>query len=119
MRVVVLGASDRPDRYSNKAVRMLRQHGHEVVPVHPRLTEVEGLPVVPSLDQVAGPVDTVTVYVGPDHSAPLTAAFLALAPRRVVFNPGSENPALAAELRGAGIAVEEACTLVLLATGAF
>ena len=118
-RVVILGASDKPDRYAHKAQLLLQQHGHEVVPVHPRLTHIEGVPVVADLAAVAGPVDTVTMYVGPAISSGLTDKLIALKPRRVLFNPGSENPALAAALGQAGIQVEEACTLVLLHTGQF
>ncbi len=118
-RVVVLGASDNPERYSNRAVRKLVEQGYEVVPVHPRLRVVEGLPVVASLGRVDGEVDTVTVYVNASVSGGLVDAMAALKPRRVVFNPGAEAPELAERLRGEGIEVEDACTLVLLGTGQF
>jgi|JI6StandDraft_1071083.scaffolds.fasta_scaffold01139_6 predicted CoA-binding protein len=118
-RVVILGASDKPDRYSNMAQLLLREHGHEVVPVHPKLTSIEGVPVVADLSQISGPVDTVTMYVGAAISSGLADKLIALKPRRVIFNPGSENPALAAKLEAADIAVEEACTLVLLRTGQY
>lgn len=117
--VVVLGASDRPERYANKAILQLRDHGHQVIPVHPRLEDVAGLPVVATLDAVEAPVDTVTLYVNAKISGPLTDALIALKPRRVLFNPGTESPELAAKLQRAGITTEEACTLVLLATGQF
>jgi uncharacterized protein len=118
-RVVVLGASDKPDRYSHRALLMLQKHGHHVIPVHPRLTQIEGLPVVSDLGSVTGHVDTVTVYVGPAVSSELARSFLQLRPRRVIFNPGAENPTLAAQLREAGISTEDACTLVLLSTGGY
>lgn len=118
-RVVVLGASNNPERYSNKAVRMLREHGHAVVPVHPVATEIEGLPVVPRLDQVTGKVDTLTLYVSPDTLTPMQADIISLNPGRVIFNPGTENPQLMQELRQHGLKVVEACTLVLLRTGQF
>ena len=118
-RVVILGASDKPDRYSHKAQLLLREHGHEVVPVHPKLASIEGVPVVADLSQVSGAVDTVTMYVGAAISSGLADKLIALKPRRVIFNPGSENPALVAKLEAADIAVEEACTLVLLRTGQF
>ncbi|MFN3587636.1 MAG: CoA-binding protein [Moraxellaceae bacterium] len=117
--VAVLGASPNPERYSNKAVRLLREHGHTVLPVNPAQAEIEGLPVVPSVEALPRGIDTVTVYVGPRHSGALLPGLLALAPRRVIFNPGAENPALQQALADAGIAVEEACTLVLLRTGQF
>lgn len=118
-RVVIVGASDKPDRYAHMALTLLRRHGHEVVPVHPRLTEIEGVPVVSDLSDITGAVDTVTMYVGPAISSGLVDKLIALRPQRVIFNPGSENPELADSLESAGIAVEEACTLVLLNTGQF
>lgn len=118
-RVLILGASDNPERYSHRAQLQLRRHGHEVVPVHPKLTEIEGVPVVRDLASVSGPVDTVTVYVGPQISSGLGDALTQLNPRRVIFNPGAENAELSAKLTAAGITCENACTLVLLSTGAF
>ena len=118
-RVAIIGASDNPGRYSHRALLMLRQHGHEAIPLNPKLDPIEGLPVVPDIPSIQGAGDTVTMYVGPQNSAGLADKLVALKPRRVIFNPGSENLELAARLREAGIACEEACTLVLLSTGAF
>lgn len=118
-RVIIVGASDNPERYSHRALLLLRKHGHEVVPVHPRLTEIEGIAVVADLSAITGPVDTVTMYVGAAISSGLAEKLTALRPRRVIFNPGAENAGLAADLEKAGIAWEEACTLVLLKTKQF
>ncbi len=118
-RVVVLGASHKPERYSNQAIRLLRDHGHEVIPVHPKLQQAEGIAVVSSLDAINGAVDTLTMYIGAERSDQIADAILALKPGRVIFNPGSENPALEQRLHDAGIAFELACTLVLLRTGQF
>jgi predicted CoA-binding protein len=118
-RVAILGASDKPDRYSNKAQRLLRQHGHTVVPVHPALKQIEGIDVAPSLDAIEGPVDTLTLYVGPAISSSVAEKVVALKPGRVIFNPGTENPELQTKLSTAGIPWEEACTLVLLNTGQY
>lgn len=120
-RVVIVGASPKPERYAHKALVALRQHGHEVLPFNPTLPaeEIEGLPLVKDLAQVAGPVDTVTMYVGEKISAGMTDALLTLRPRRVIFNPGAENALLAVALEKAGIRCEDACTLVMLATGQF
>lgn len=117
--VVVLGASPKRERYSNQAVRLLLEHGYSVIPVHPAVAEIEGLAVAASLAEVDAPVDTVTMYVSAARSTPMTDELLKLKPRRVIFNPGSENPALAKDLAAAGIETEEACTLVLLNTGQF
>ncbi len=118
-RVVILGASNNSERYSHRALLLLRKRGHEVVPVHPKLTEIEGIPVVSDLSAISGPVDTVTMYVGAAISAGLQEKLVALKPRRVIFNPGAENAPLAEALQKAGIACEDACTLVLLNTGQF
>lgn len=118
-RVVILGASDKPDRYAHKAQLLLAEHGHQVVPVNPRLEEIAGVPAVADVSAVTGAVDTVTMYVGPAVSSALADKLVALRPGRVIFNPGSENPELAATLQAAGIPVEEACTLVLLRTGQY
>lgn len=118
-RVVVLGASHKPERYSNQAIRLLREHGHEVVPVHPKLTETEGIPVANSLGEIDGEVDVLTLYIGAERSSQIAEAILKLRPGRVIFNPGSENAALEAQLQTAGIPFEHACTLVLLRTDQF
>ena len=118
-RVVIVGASDNPERYSHRALLLLRKHGHEVVPVHPKLAEIEGIAVVADLSAISGLVDTVTMYVGAAISGGLTEKLTALKPRRVIFNPGAENAVLGEALQKAGIVCEEACTLVLLNTGQF
>lgn len=117
--VVVLGASAKPLRYSNQAVRLLLEKGYRVTPVHPRLEAVEGLSVVPDLESVQQPVDTLTLYVGPQRLNPLIDAVIRLKPNRVIFNPGSESMELRSRLEHAGIHWLEACTLVLLRIGGF
>jgi predicted CoA-binding protein len=117
--VAVLGASNNPDRYSNMAVRRLRDAGHNVIPVNPALEEIEGFPVAKSLGDIVDPVDTLTLYVGPQRSLPMIDAILRLAPKRVIFNPGTESAELAAALDRANIPHVEACTLVMLQTGQF
>jgi hypothetical protein len=115
----VLGASDQPDRYSNKAVKMLLEHGHHVIPIHPALKTVESIAVVANLSSVAEPVDTLTLYLGPDRLEKLVSEIVQLAPKRVIFNPGTESPVVEQALDQADIAWQEACTLVLLRTGQF
>ena len=119
MNVAVLGASNKPERYSFQAVKLLAEKGHAVCPVHPALATIDGVPVFKQLGDIRVPLHTLTVYVGPERSTALAAAILAARPQRVIFNPGAENPALAQQLQAAGIQVENACTLVLLRTGQF
>ena len=118
-RVVVVGASPKPERYSNRALRLLVQHGHEVVLIHPTVSSIEGLPVISRLEDVSGHIDTVTLYVSAKRSSALEDSITSLRPDRVIFNPGAENPALSTALESHGIHTEEACTLVLLHTDQF
>jgi hypothetical protein len=117
--VVVLGASADPSRYAFRAHRLLKEKGHRVIPVSAKAQTIDGDEARVSLDAVPTPVDTVTVYLRPTFSAAYRDGLLALAPRRVIFNPGAENSALASALRAAGIECLEECTLVMLRTGRF
>jgi predicted CoA-binding protein len=118
-RVAVLGASPKEDRYSYKAVKMLTEYGHTAIPVHPAGHTVYNIPGVKSLDDITEPVDTLTMYVNADSSDKELDRILRLKPRRIIFNPGAENVALAKKAEAAGIEVVEACTLVMLRTGQF
>lgn len=118
-RVAVLGASKKPQRYSNKAVVLLKEHGHEVIPVNPIEETIEGLPVARTLADIEGGVDTLTVYVGPHHIGEVLSDIIALGPRRVILNPGTESEELKAALSDHHIPYLEACTLVLLKTGQY
>jgi predicted CoA-binding protein len=100
------------------ALMLLREHGHTVIPVHPALESIDGLPVVKSLREIPA-ADTLTLYVGPARLAPMTGDIVRLRPGRVIFNPGTESPELQAALDAAGIPWVEACTLVMLRTGQF
>ena len=119
MNVAILGASNKPERYSNQALRLLAEKGHAVFPVHPALAEIDSHRVFKTLVDIPEPVDTVTLYVSPAHSTGMASAILASKPRRVIFNPGTENPELEQTLAAAGIETVHACTLVLLRTGQF
>lgn len=119
MQTLILGASDKLDRYSNKAMKMLLDHGHPVVLVHPTLKMIGSMVVYPSIKDVQTAIDTVTVYVSASISNELADDLLRLAPRRVIFNPGAENPDLARILKSKRIQTVEACTLVLLQTNQY
>jgi len=117
--VVVLGASPKPTRYSNMAVRQLKAKGYRVLPVHPTAETIGDLPVVHNLRDIKEKVHTLTLYLGPLHSRGQVDDMLALAPKRVIFNPGTESPQLTARLQAAGIDCVHACTLVMLRSGIF
>jgi len=117
--VAVVGASQKPERYSHRALRMLLTHGFTPFPVSRSGTDVLGLKGYTSLMSIPDPVDTVTVYLSPGKQAPVIRDIVAVRPRRVIFNPGAENEWAADTLSRHGIEVVDACTLVLLATGQF
>jgi predicted CoA-binding protein len=118
-RVAVVGASAKPSRYSHRALKALQSHGFTAIPVSRTGQDILGLRGYAYLAEVPAPVDTVTMYVSPKKQGPIIQDVLALKPRRVIFNPGAENPGVYALLRVHRIAIEEACTLVLLSTGQF
>lgn len=117
--VVILGASDKPERYSNKVLALLVKEGYAVLPVHPILDTILGIPVVHDLSGIARQPDVLTVYVNQERSTSLMADILALAPRVAIFNPGAENEIVENELTRNGTRVIHACSLVLLTTGRF
>ena len=117
-KTLVIGASENPERYSFKAINALVQHGHEVVALGLRPGNVAGISFETEKKSFEI-IDTVTLYVGPKNQPEYYDYILALKPRRVIFNPGTENPQFIEKLEAAGIYFEIACTLVLLATGQF
>lgn len=118
-KVVILGASAKPQRYANKAQHALLDHGHEVFLVSPKWESIDGLPVHRQLADLNTDVDIVTLYVNPDILSGYLPALLALQPKVVIFNPGTESSPAERTLREAGIETLEACTLVMLDTGEF
>ncbi|NNM67669.1 MAG: CoA-binding protein [Spirochaetales bacterium] len=116
---LVVGASPKIDRYSNRAVRTLLEKGHEVIPLNPAYQQIEGLRCVSRVSEAPSPVDTVTLYLAPQNQKGLADELIALQPHRVIFNPGTENPELQAELKASGVPYIEACTLVLLNTNQY
>jgi len=118
-KVLILGASNKPERYAYKAFQALKSEGYETVLVHPRIKEIEGQSVYNSLQDVQEKVDTISLYVNPQVSEDSIDEILALKPRRLIMNPGTESEVLKEKLETHGILVQEACTLVLLASKRF
>ncbi|WP_320044172.1 CoA-binding protein [uncultured Desulfobacter sp.] len=114
--VAVVGASPLKDRYSNKAQTMLEEYGHLPVPVAPKHETIEGKTVYHALSDIPQTIDTVTMYLGPTRQDKVIEQILNIKPKRVIFNPGTENPQAYERLKSAEIKVQEACTLVLLKT---
>ncbi|CAN5173551.1 CoA-binding protein [soil metagenome] len=115
-KTVVIGASENTERYSNKAVRSLLQHGKEVVAVGLKEGVIEGVKILKG-NPVIENVDTVSLYVGPAHQPAMYNYILSLKPKRIIFNPGTENPEFEKLAQENGIETTEACTLVLLSIG--
>lgn len=115
-RTVVIGASSNPERYSYKATLSLKKHGHEVFPVGIHAGFIEGESILLNQPQL-NDVDTVTLYVGPKNQAAWTEYIFSLKPKRLIFNPGTENAELEKQAVERGIDCLEACTLVLLSIG--
>lgn len=122
-KVLILGASDNSERYSYKAFKMLQEYGHAVFPVHPSLPSIEGTAVSKDIRQAkslaGGKIDTLTIYVNPQILEKQKDEVLGLNPKRVIFNPGTENPELENIFKQAGIEVVIGCTLVMLRTNQF
>lgn len=116
MKVAVLGASPKEDRYANKVLHRLAEKGHEAIGVNPAQPEIPGFAVVRTIEELPSDVHTLTMYVGRERSAGLAEAIVAKGFKRVVFNPGAENPALEETLRASGVEVVEGCSLVMLST---
>lgn len=114
-KTVIIGASPNPARYAFLAAEMLKDHGHEIVPVGIKRGQVQGLDILNLREHpVIDGVDTVTLYIGPRHQPEWYDYILSLHPKRIIFNPGTENPEFANLAEERGITAEEACTLVLL-----
>jgi len=117
-KTLVIGASDNPDRYSYLAVTRLRGHGHPVVALGKRNAKVADVEI--GIEKKDFPdVDTVTLYLNPLSQKEYYDYILSLHPKRIIFNPGAENPELETLAKSKGIQPMEACTLVLLSTGQF
>ncbi|MCK5082732.1 MAG: CoA-binding protein [Candidatus Omnitrophica bacterium] len=119
MKVAVIGASNKPHRYSYQAVMLLKEKGHEVYPVHRKIKEIDGIAVNPGIENIKDSIDTVTLYVNAAISNAIGKDILAKKPRRIIFNPGAENPELENKAREEGIVTTNSCTLVMLKTGQF
>ena len=112
-KTLVIGASENPSRYSYLAINRLLAHKHEVVAIGAKKGEVSGVQIDKEL-MPYNDIDTITLYVNPIRQKEYYEYILRLEPKRVVFNPGTENPELYNLLNQNNIEVDVACTLVLL-----
>jgi predicted CoA-binding protein len=115
-KTVIIGASDNTERYSYKATIALQKHNHEVIPIGIRKGNINGIDII--LERpIVNDVDTVTLYVGPQNQDSWKEYIINLKPKRVIFNPGTENSEFEKQLIEHSIEPIEACTLVMLSIG--
>lgn len=112
-KTLVMGASTEPGRYSYKAVKMLQRFGHPVVAMGKKEDNLDGIKIEKGPADFDG-VDTVTLYLNPLNQKQYYDYIVGLHPKRVIFNPGTENPDLYSLLRENNIDIEVGCTLVML-----
>lgn len=118
--MVILGLSEDADRYSHMAMKLLQQYGYKnILGVNPGLTDVEGVKVVPNVEDVPTRPHTLTVYVNPRRLEPMIPGILKMNPQRIILNPGTESQTLMKAAQDRGIEVEAACTLVMLRSRQF
>ena len=117
-KTLVLGASENPQRYSYLAVQQLVSHDHPVLAIGKKEGVVKGVKISTTKD-AHNDVDTVTLYLNPAHQKQYYDYILSLNPKRIIFNPGTENRELASLARNNGIETLQACTLVMLSTGQY
>lgn len=116
--VLVVGATTNPSRYAYRAAHMLHSHGYPIALLGKKKGKVLGMEIEENTDFLPE-IDTITMYVGAHNQTDLIDPLLALEPRRIIFNPGAENPEFEKRAREKGIIVEEACTLIMLSSGQF
>lgn len=117
-KTLVLGASNNPMRYAYKAIYSLKDKGHDVVALGKTGGEVLNVPIQKSINELSD-IDTVTVYLNPSNQIDYYDFLIQLKPKRVIFNPGTENALLAENLKDHDIEPIFACTLVMLNTGQY
>lgn len=117
-KTLVLGASENPERYSNKAILALRRKGHPVVAIGRRKGQVQDVPIETDM-QAYDDIDTVSIYLNAGHQEMYYDYILSLHPSRILFNPGAENPKLESLAEKQSIECLDACTLVMLSIGTY
>lgn len=117
-KTLILGATPNSGRYAYLAANRLVKAGHDIINIGIKKGEVAGVPIKPAED-VYTDVDTITLYVGPQNQPPLYDYILNTHPKRIIFNPGTENNELRKMANAKGIETEYACTLVMLSTGQY
>jgi predicted CoA-binding protein len=114
-KTLIIGVTENPDRYAFKAAERLVENSHPIINIGIKSGVVAGQPIQ-TPNEIFQDIDTITLYVGPQLQKEYYDYILKTKPKRIIFNPGTENPELAAMAASTGIQAIQACTLVLLAT---
>jgi uncharacterized protein len=117
--VAIIGASNKTDRYAYKALQELIANNHNPIPVNPKFDNIDGLKCYPDLESFPDKIDTITLYLRAANLLPIVPQIIKIKPKRVIFNPGTEDAEIMKQLEKVGIEAQEACTLVLLKTNQF
>jgi len=119
-KTLVLGASLKPIRYSNMAINMLLDYGHKVVAIGLRKGNIREVEIITAISEFTDTnIDTVTLYLNASRQVAYYDFIIGINPKRVIFNPGTENSEFMNLLEKNNINYEVACNLVLLRTGQF
>ena len=117
---VVVGATDNPERYAYRAAELLQAKGVPFIPIGIKKGMVFGKEIIDLLQKpILTGIHTITLYLGPQNQGEWVDYLIGLRPKRIIFNPGTENPEFFSKAKAAGIEVLEACTLVMLTIGQF
>ncbi len=117
-KTLVLGASPNPERYSFLAVRKLKRYGHEVVAIGKKNGAIDDI-IITNVHPILKDIDTVTLYLNPANQVSYYDYIMQLNPKRIIFNPGTENDELMELAKQKNIETIEACTLVMLSVGQY
>ncbi len=115
---LVLGASDNIERYSNMAIKKLLAYDHPVIAIGNKKAVVNDILIEQELNTTEK-IDTITLYLSPKNQVPYYQLILDANPKRIIFNPGTENEELAKLATSKGIEALNACTLVMLSTNQY
>lgn len=117
-KTVLIGAGTDPSRYAYRASHSLVSHGHDLFPMGIHAGTVAGKEILLEKKAIED-VDTVTLYISPKRQPEWYDYVLDLKPKRIIFNPGTENEEFEDLAKKAGIEVVEGCTLVMLSIGTY
>ena len=117
-RTLVLGASNKPGRFSYLAIKSLVNHGVDVCAIGARMGNVDGVEIITQKIDIDN-IHTVTLYLNSKNQTSYIDYIIGLKPKRIIFNPGTENSELLTKARENNIDIVFDCTLVMLKNGSY